>query len=487
VTPDPHLNYDNPLIARYAGPAMSERWGPRRKFQTWRRLWLALAEAQHELGLTNVDGKLPRIRPEQLAELRAHLSDIDFDRAAHHEKVLRHDVMAHVHTLGEVAPGCREIVHLGATSCYVTDNADLILMRESLGELCDRLANLIDALARFAATWRAEPTLGYTHFQPAQLTTVGKRAALWCYDFVLDLRELERRRDELPFRGAKGTTGTQASFLALFHGDHAKVRKLDELVAEKMGFATRFPVTGQTYSRKMDSFVLDSLGGLAQSAHKWGTDLRLLAHKLEIDEPQEAEQIGSSAMAYKRNPMRAERLCSLSRFLLGLPAMAGQTHATQWFERTLDDSAVRRLYIPQAFLAADAVLRIGLNVARGLNVNRPIVAKSVREYLPYMATENLMMAAVAAGQDRQEIHEVIRKASHAVTARIKEGSGSSQEIIELLKAEKSFAGVDFAEALDAAKFVGRSPEQVDEFLAAEVAPIRERYAAVLGQKSELKV
>jgi len=484
---DPHLNYDNPLIARYAGAAMSERWGPRRKFQTWRKLWLALAEAQHELGLTAADGESPRIRPEQLAELHAHLDDIDFTRAAHHEKILRHDVMAHVHTLGEVAPGCREIVHLGATSCYVTDNADLILMRESLGELCERLANLIDALARFAETWRAEPTLGYTHFQPAQLTTVGKRAALWCYDLVLDLHELERRRDELPFRGVKGTTGTQASFLALFHGDHEKVRKLDELVASKMGFALRFPVTGQTYSRKMDSFILDSLGGLGQSAHKWGTDLRLLAHKLEIDEPQEAEQIGSSAMAYKRNPMRAERLCSLSRFLMGLPAIAGQTHATQWFERTLDDSAVRRLYIPQAFLSADAVLRIGLNIARGLSVNRPIVAKSVREYLPYMATENLMMAAVSAGQDRQEVHEVIRKVSHAVTAKIKEGHGSSMEIIELLKAEHSFAGVDFGEVLDAGKFVGRSPEQVDEFIAAEVAPIRTRYAKVLGQKSELKV
>jgi adenylosuccinate lyase len=487
MTTDPHANYDNPLIARYAGAEMSERWGPQRKFRTWRRLWLALAEAQHELGLTGSDGQTPRITPAHLVELRAHLDDIDFTRAAYHEKILRHDVMAHVHTLGEVAPGCKEIVHLGATSCYVTDNADLILMRESLDELCGRLANLIDVLAKFAATWRAEPTLGFTHFQPAQLTTVGKRATLWCYDFILDLHELERRRDELPFRGAKGTTGTQASFLALFHGDHDKVRKLDELVAAKMGFATRFPVTGQTYSRKIDSMILDALSGLAQSGHKWASDLRLLAHRQEIDEPQEAEQIGSSAMAYKRNPMRAERMCSLARFLMGLPPMAAQTHATQWFERTLDDSAARRLYIPQAFLTADAILRIGLNIARGLMVNRPIIARGVREYLPYMATENLLMAAVAAGADRQDVHEVIRQHSHAVTARIKDGTGVSTELFDRLQREPAFAGVNFAAATDPLQFVGRSPEQVDEFVAAEVQPIRARYQHRLGQKSELKV
>lgn len=487
MTADPHQFYDNPLIARYAGAEMSERWGPRRKFRTWRRLWLALAEAEHELGLLAADGKTPRITPEHLVELRAHLDDIDFDRAAHHEKQLRHDVMAHVHTLGEVAPGCKEIVHLGATSCYVTDNADLILMRESLDQLCGGLANLIDALARFAETWRAEPTLGFTHFQPAQLTTVGKRATLWCYDFVLDLKELERRRDELPFRGAKGTTGTQASFLALFHGDHDKVRHLDELVAKKMGFEARFPVTGQTYSRKIDTQVLDALSGVAQSAHKWGSDLRLLAHRQEIDEPFEEKQIGSSAMAYKRNPMRAERLCSLARFLMGLPAMAAQTHATQWFERTLDDSAARRLYIPQAFLTADALLRIGLNVARGLVVNAPIIAKGVREYLPYMATENLIMAAVAAGADRQDVHEVIRVHSHEVTKRIKEGVGVSTELFDRLKAEAAFAGVDFAAATDASLFVGRSPEQVTEFVEMEVEPIRRRYADKLGQNAELKV
>lgn len=487
MTPDPHQVYDNPLIARYAGMEMSERWGPRRKARTWRRLWLALAEAEHELGLPSADGKTPRITPEQLKELSAHLDDIDFDRAAWWEKQLRHDVMAHVHTLGEVAPNCKEVIHLGATSCYVTDNADLILMRESLDELCGGLANLIDALARFAETWRAEPTLGFTHFQPAQLTTVGKRATLWCYDFVLDLRELERRRDELPFRGAKGTTGTQASFLALFNGDHDKVRHLDELVAKKMGFDTRFPVTGQTYSRKIDTQVVDALSGVAQSAHKWGSDLRLLAHRQEIDEPFEKDQIGSSAMAYKRNPMRAERLCSLSRFLMGLPAMAAQTHATQWFERTLDDSAARRLYIPQAFLTADACLRIALNVARGLVVNEPIIAKGVREYLPYMATENLLMAAVAAGADRQDAHEVIRQHSHAVTKRIKDGVGVSTELFDRLKAEPAFAGVNFEATTDARLFVGRSPEQVTEFVEMEVEPIRRRYADKLGQRAELKV
>jgi len=487
MTPDPHLFYDNPLIARYAGAEMSERWGPRRKFRTWRRLWLALAEAEHELGLPSADGKTPRITAAHLAELRTHLDDVDFERAAFWEKQLRHDVMAHVHTLGEVAPECKEIIHLGATSCYVTDNADLILMRESLDELCGRLANLIDALARYAETWRSEPTLGFTHFQPAQLTTVGKRATLWCYDFVLDLKELERRRDEMPFRGAKGTTGTQASFLALFNGNHDKVRHLDELVATKMGFESRFPVTGQTYSRKIDTQVMDALSGVAQSAHKWGSDLRLLAHRQEVDEPFGEMQIGSSAMAYKRNPMRAERLCSLSRFLMGLPAMAAQTHATQWFERTLDDSAARRLYIPQAFLTADACLRIALNVARGLIVNEPIVARGVREYLPYMATENLLMAAVAAGADRQDVHEVIRVHSHEVTKRIKDGVGVSTELFDLLKEEPAFKGVDFAAVTDASQFVGRSPEQVTEFVEMEVEPIRRRYADKMGQKTELKV
>lgn len=488
--------YDNPLIGRYASKEMAERWGPLRKFRTWRRLWLALAEAEHELGLPGDDGK-PRIRPEQLTELRAHLDDVDLKRAAEHEKRLRHDVMAHVTALKDVAPLCGDILHLGATSCYVTDNADLILMRESLQQLCESLACVIDALARFAEQWKDEPTLGFTHFQPAQLTTVGKRATLWLYDFVLDLHELERRRDELPFRGAKGTTGTQASFLSLFGGDHAKVKALDALVAKKMGFAVVFPVTGQTYSRKIDSQILDALNGLSQSAHKWGTDLRLLAHRQEVDEPFEAEQIGSSAMAYKRNPMRAERMCSLSRFVSGLPSMAANTVSTQWFERTLDDSACRRLYIPQGFLATDAVLRIALNVltqktgpdARGLVVNRPVIARNVREFMPYMATENLMMAAVRAGEDRQAVHEIVRQHSHAVTARVKAGEGSPTELFDRLKADKSnaFAKVDFGAALDPRQFVGRSPEQVTEFVAEHVAPIRARYEGALGKTAELHV
>jgi adenylosuccinate lyase len=485
--PDADLAYDNPLITRYAGREMAERWGPLRKVRTWRRLWLALAEAEAELGLTAADGVTPRITPALLDQLRATLDDIDLSAAAAHEKRMRHDVMAHIHAWGDRVPGVREVIHLGATSCYVTDNADLILMRESLEALCELLAGLIDALGRFAERWKTEPTLGFTHFQPAQLTTVGKRAALWCYDLVLDLTELERRRDDLPFRGAKGTTGTQASFLALFRGDHEKVRELDRRVAKKMGFDRVFPVTGQTYSRKLDSQILDAISGIGQSAHKWGTDLRLLANRQEIDEPFEAEQVGSSAMAYKRNPMRAERMCSLARYLIGLPPMAAQTHATQWFERTLDDSAARRLYIPQAFLAADAVIRIGLNLANGLVVQRPVIARAVREYLPYIATENLMMAAVAGGADRQAVHEVVRVHSHTVTARIKAGEGSPTELINRLQADPAFAGVDFAAVLEPRQFVGRAPEQVEEFVAAEIEPIRRRYQGKLGQSVELTV
>jgi adenylosuccinate lyase len=479
------LLYDNPLIARYASREMAERWGPKRKFSTWRRLWLYLAEAESELGLLSNDGKTPRITAEQLAELRDHLDDINFDRANHYERELRHDVMAHVHALGEVAPKAREIVHLGATSCYVTDNTDLILMRESLQDITSKLASVIDALAKFSAQWRSEPTLGYTHFQPAQLTTVGKRACLWNYDLVMDLQELENRRDGLKFRGAKGTTGTQASFLALFHGDHDKVRQLDRLVAKKANFGEVYAVTGQTYTRKVDSFVLDALAGMGQSLHKWGTDLRLLAHKQEIDEPFEKNQIGSSAMAYKRNPMRAERMCGLARFLMNLPAMAADTAATQWFERTLDDSAPRRLYIPQAFLAADAALKLALNLANGLVVNREMVAKTVSDYLPYMATENLMMAAVAKGSDRQEVHEVVRTHSHAVTAGIKAATMTSRDLISRLQQDAAFAGLDFARELDPNRYIGRSAEQVDEFIEQEVKPIRSRYADRLGQKGEI--
>jgi adenylosuccinate lyase len=477
---------DNPLVARYASRRMATRWGPTRRAMLWRQLWLALAEAQHELGLPADDGVSPRVTPAHLAELRSHLDDADLGRVAEWEAQLRHDVMAHIHAWGEQVPGAREVIHLGATSCYVTDNADLILMRESLADLCQELAAVVTALAAFADRWKAEPTLGFTHFQPAQLTTVGKRATLWLFDLLLDLQELERRRDGLPFRGAKGTTGTQASFLALFRGDHAKVRQLDRLVAAKMGFAATVPVCGQTYTRKLDSQVLDALGGLGQSVHKWGCDLRLLAHRQEIDEPFEADQVGSSAMAYKRNPMRAERLCSLGRVLYHLPATAADTAASQWLERTLDDSAGRRLYLPQAFLCADACLRIGRNLAAGLVVNRPVVARGVREYLPYLATENLMMAAVAAGADRQDVHAVVRTHSHAVTARVKAGDGTAAELLDRLTAEAAFAGLDFAAAADPARFVGRATEQVTEFLAEHVAAVRHRYPAA-GAADELTV
>jgi adenylosuccinate lyase len=484
---DPHLLYDNPLIGRYASREMAERWGPRRKFGTWRRLWLWLAEAQRALDLRSEDGASARIRPEQLEAMRAHLDDIDFTRADEYERRFRHDVMAHVHTFGEVAPAARDIIHLGATSCYVTDNTDLILMKESLRDLCGKLASVIDALSTFATTWKAEPTLGFTHFQPAQLTTVGKRATLWCYDLVMDLQELEHRRDGLKFRGAKGTTGTQASFLALFRGDHEKVRHLDRLVAKLAGFDSTYTVTGQTYTRKVDCHVLDALAGLGQTLHKWGTDLRLLAHRQEIDEPFGEDQIGSSAMAYKRNPMRAERMCGLSRFLMNLPAMAADTAATQWFERTLDDSAPRRLYLPQAFLAADACLKLALNLASGLTVNREVIARSVGDYLPYMATENIIMACVSRGGDRQKAHEAIRQHSHAVTAGIKAGTMTSRDLMGRLKNEPLFAGIDVAKELDPSRYVGRSAEQVDEFVAQEVKPIRARYSAELGQTGEVSV
>ena len=476
---DPSV-YDNPLVTRYASRPMAELWGPQRKFSTWRRLWLALAEAEHELGLAGDDGSTPRIRPEQLAEMRAHLDDIDFARAAQHERRLRHDVMAHIHTFGEVAPGARAIIHLGATSCYVTDNADLLLLREGLELLRDRLIGVIDALARFAERWKGLATLGYTHFQPAQLTTVGKRACLWCYDFLLDLHEIEHRLATLRFRGVKGTTGTQASFLSLFRGDHARVRRLDALVADKMGFKETYPVTGQTYSRKVDSQVIDCLSGIGQSAHKFGTDLRLLAHEQEVEEIQEAEQVGSSAMAYKRNPMRAERLCGLARFLSSLQVSAAQTAATQWLERTLDDSVNRRLTLPQAFLTADAVLGLALNLSGSLVVNDEVVRCNVQRVLPYMATEEILMKAVALGGDRQMLHESIRRHSHAVTAALKAGA-SNNDLIARLEGDPLFAGVPFTEILEQGNFVGRAEKQVEEFLAEEVGPIRRRYPHQLGQ------
>jgi adenylosuccinate lyase len=476
--------YDNPLVTRYASRGMAELWGPQRKFSTWRRLWLALAEGQHELGLLADDGVTPRITTKQLEELRAHLDDIDFACAEAHERRLRHDVMAHIRTFAEACPAAGGIIHLGATSCYVTDNTDLILMREGLGLLRDRLVGVIDALAQFAERWRELPTLGYTHFQPAQLTTVGKRACQWCADFILDLAEIEHRLATLCFRGVKGTTGTQASFLALFRGDHDKVRRLDQLVAGKMGFEQVYSVTGQTYSRKIDSQVLDALGGIGQSAHKYGTDLRLLAHEQEVEEAQEAEQVGSSAMAYKRNPMRAERMCGLARFVMSLNVSAAQTAATQWLERTLDDSVNRRLTLPQSFLATDGVLRLALNITNGLAVNPEVVTRNVERVFPYMATENILMEAVARGGDRQELHERIRQHSHAVTARLKAGE-SRNDLLDRLRADAAFAQVDIDALTARGTSVGRAPQQLDEFLAQEVEPIRRRYAGLLGQQNDV--
>jgi adenylosuccinate lyase len=481
------MAYDNPLVTRYASREMAELWGPLRKFRTWRRLWVALAEAEYELGMPASDGHTPRIQARQVEELRAHVDDIDFSRAEQYERRLRHDVMAHIKTYGDACPGAREIIHLGATSCYVTDNTDVLLMRESLGLVRDRLVGVIDGLGHIAARTSNLATLGFTHFQPAQLTTVGKRACLWCYDFVLDLHEVENRIATLRFRGAKGTTGTQASFLALFQGDHDKVRKLDQLVAKKMGFDAVYPVTGQTYSRKVDSQVLDVLSGIGQSAHKFGNDLRLLAHRQEVEEPFESEQVGSSAMPYKRNPMRAERMCGLARFVSTLTVSAAQTAATQWLERTLDDSVNRRLTLPQAFLAIDSVLRLALNIAQGLVVNPEVIARNVAEVFPYMATENVLMAAVAVGRDRQELHERIRHHSLQVAADLKQGATRDNDLLDRLRHDPAFVGVDFEKVLEQGNFVGRAPVQVAEFLESEIKPIRQRYANLLNQTAELQV
>jgi adenylosuccinate lyase len=458
--------YDNPLVDRYASPEMSRLWGPARKFGTWRRLWVALAEAEAELGLP--------ITSAQIEQLRAHIDDIDFDAAASHERKLRHDVMAHVHAYGDVCPDARGIIHWGATSCYVTDNTDLILIRQSLELLRDRLVSVIARLADFARQHRRLACLGFTHLQPAQPTTVGKRASLWAYDLVQDLTELEHRLESLKARGVKGTTGTQASFLELFHGDHAKVLELERRVAAKLGFAEVYAVTGQTYSRKVDSQVLDVLSGIAQSASKAATDLRLLQSQKEVEEPFETQQIGSSAMAYKRNPMRAERICGLSRFVLSLQSSTAMTAATQWMERTLDDSANRRLVIPQAFLAIDAILMLYENVASGLVVYPRVIERHLQDELPFMATENLLMAAVAAGGDRQQLHERIRLHSQAAAALVKQ-QGQANDLLTRLAGDPAFAGVNIAAMLEPLNFVGRAPEQVDEFLAAVVAPILKRY------------
>ena len=462
----PHDQYENPLISRYASKDMSRLWSDDKKFGTWRRLWVALAEAEQELGLPITD--------QQIAELRAHVDDVDYAAAHRYERQFRHDVMAHVHAYRDACPAAGPIIHLGATSCYVTDNTDLILFRESLQLTCRRLAGVVDALAKFAVQHRDLACLGFTHLQPAQPTTVGKRACLWAYDLALDLHEAEHRLEQLKARGVKGTTGTQASFMALFDGGHDKVRRLDQLVARKMGFEATYAVTGQTYTRKIDAQVVDVLSGIAQSAHKLGTDLRLLASRKEVEEPFESQQIGSSAMAYKRNPMRCERICSLSRYAISLQSSAANTLATQWMERTLDDSANRRLVLPQAFLAIDAVLILCQNVCSGLCVYPEVIAKNLRDELPFMATENILMAAVTAGGDRQLLHERIRQHSHAAGAAVKL-QGRPNDLIDRLAADEAFAGTDWQATLDPAQFVGRAPQQVDEFVEQVVGPIRQRY------------
>ncbi len=470
--------YDNPLIVRYASRAMAQLWSPRRKFSTWRRLWVELAEAEQSLGLG--------ISSEQIAELKDHVDNIDFAAAAAHERRVRHDVMAHVIAYGEVAPLARPIIHLGATSCYVTDNADLILLRDALTMIRDGLVATIDGLADFALKWKDLPCLGYTHYQPAQLVTVGKRATLWCYEFVMDLREVERRLADMRFLGVKGTTGTQASFLALFDGDHAKVEALDRKVAQAFGFHELHPVSGQTYTRKADSQILATLGGLGETVHRFGTDLRLLAHEREVEEPFEAEQIGSSAMPYKRNPMRAERMCSIARFLMAMPAPMSQTAATQWLERTLDDSAVRRLIIPQAFLAADALLQLALNVIPGLIVNPAVIARKLGDELPFMATENIMIAGVQAGGDRQTLHEQIRIHSLAAGARLR-GGASNNDLLQRLKDDPAFSAVDIDAIADPTKFIGRAPEQVVAFIKSEIEPIRQQYPEIRAVRQEVRV
>jgi adenylosuccinate lyase len=471
--------YSSPLATRNASPEMLRLFSPRHKFGLWRRLWLELATCQRELGLD-------RISPAALEQMAARLDDIDFARAADWEKRLRHDVMAHVHTFEEAAPAAKGVIHLGATSQYVVDNADLIIMRDALGLLAGQLAAAIDALGAFAEKWKNLPTLGYTHYQPAQLTTVGKRATLWAQDLVLDLEEFEYRIASLSFRGVKGTTGTQASFLSLFDGDHDKVEQLDRMVTQRFGFTKSFAVTGQTYPRKVDAAIVNTLAGCAASVHKFANDVRLLAGMKQVEEPFEAEQVGSSAMAYKRNPMRCERATGLARFVISLASSPLQTAAEQWFERTLDDSSNKRLSIPEAFLALDGCLQIVINVARGLVVYPKTITNAVMAELPFMATEEILMATVRAGGDRQHLHEVIRRHSQDAAQQVKE-HGRPNDLIARLKTDANFTNVDLESVMDPAAFIGRAPQQVDQFLASVVNPVRARYSLALGQFVQLKV
>ncbi len=475
-----HDRYTSPLAERYASAAMLSLWSAQTRHGLWRRLWLALAEAERELGV--------EIPPEAIVEMRAHLDDIDFAKVADYEKRFRHDVMAHVHAFGEVAPAARGVIHLGATSAYVTDNGDLIQMRRGLALLRERLVTVLDALGKFARAWRGEPTLGYTHLQAAQLTTVGKRATLWMQDLVLDLADLDHRVATLPLRGVKGTTGTQASFLQLFKGDHEKVRELDRRVTRAMGFPASMPVSGQTYTRKLDAQVLGVVSGIAASAAKFASDLRMLQSFGEIEEPFEKEQIGSSAMAYKRNPMRAERINSLARFVLSLEPNANQTHSVQYFERTLDDSANRRLVIPEAFLAADAILILMENIAGGLDVHPARIRARIAEELPFMAAEAVSVRAGEAGGARQQAHEVIRRHSIAA-ARAMKDDGAANDMLQRLAADPDFAvpTEDLQAVADPSRYVGRAAEQVDEFLVEVLQPILDAAGARSATVEEVRV
>ena len=472
--------YHSPLSERYASKEMQYIFSPDKKFRTWRKLWIALAETEKELGLP--------ITQEQIDELKAHAEDINYDVAKEREKVVRHDVMSHVYAYGQQCPKAKGIIHLGATSCYVGDNTDIILMAEALEIVKKKLVNVIAELADFAEKYKELPTLAFTHFQPAQPTTVGKRATLWLQEFEMDLEDLEYVKSTLKLLGSKGTTGTQASFLELFDGDQETIDKIDPMIAEKMGFATCYPVSGQTYSRKVDTRVLNVLAGIAASAHKMSNDIRLLQHLKEVEEPFEKTQIGSSAMAYKRNPMRSERIASLSRYVMIDALNPAITSATQWFERTLDDSANKRLSVPEGFLAIDGILDLCLNVVDGLVVYPKVIEKRLMSELPFMATENIMMDAVKAGGDRQELHERIRELSMEAGRNVKE-KGLDNNLLDLIAADPAFNlnEEELKKTMDPAKYVGRAPIQVTNYLNQVIRPLLERNKELLGVKAEINV
>ncbi len=478
--------YQSPLSERYASKEMQYIFSPDMKFRTWRKLWIALAETEKELGLSQ-NGR-PVITEEQIDELKAHAEDINYDVAKAREKEVRHDVMSHVYAYGQQCPKAAGIIHLGATSCYVGDNTDIIVMTEALKLVKKKLVNVIAELADFAEKYKAQPTLAFTHFQPAQPTTVGKRATLWMQEFFLDLEDIDYVLGGMKLLGSKGTTGTQASFLELFNGDQETIDKIDPMIAKKMGFQECFPVSGQTYSRKVDTRVANVLAGIAASAHKMSNDIRLLQHLKEVEEPFEKSQIGSSAMAYKRNPMRSERIASLSRYVMIDALNPAITSATQWFERTLDDSANKRLSIPEGFLAVDGILDLCLNVVDGLVVYPKVIEKRLMSELPFMATENIMMDAVKAGGNRQELHERIRELSMEAGRNVKV-EGKENNLLELIAADPAFNMTleDLQKTMDPSRYVGRSREQVDAFLTNVIRPLLERNKELLGIKAEITV